>query len=57
MTTQHMQTLLDICAALSAERDREALLSRILDAAMDRPPATAVHCTWWRRTASISAAW
>ena len=35
MTTQHMQTLLDICAALSAERDREALLSRILDAAMD----------------------
>ena len=35
MITQHMQTLLDICAALSAERDREALLSRILDAAMD----------------------
>ena len=35
MTAQHMQTLLDICAALSAERDREALLSRILDAAMD----------------------
>ena len=35
MTTQHMQTLLDICAALSAERDREALLSYILDAAMD----------------------
>ena len=35
MTAQHMQTLLDICAALSAERDREALLSRILDTAMD----------------------
>lgn len=35
MTAQHMQTLLDICTALSAERDREALLSRILDAAMD----------------------
>lgn len=35
MNTQQMQTLLDICTALSAERDREALLSRILDAAMD----------------------
>lgn len=30
-----MQTLLDICTALSAERDREALLFRVLDAAMD----------------------
>lgn len=35
MTPQQMRTLLELCAALSAERDREALLSRILDAAMD----------------------
>ena len=35
MTAKQMRTILEICAALSAERDREALLSRILDAAMD----------------------
>ena len=30
-----MKTLINICIALSAERDREALLSRILDAAIE----------------------
>lgn len=35
MTSQHMKTLINICIALSAERDREALLSRILDAAIE----------------------
>ena len=35
MTAKQMRTILEICAALAAERDREALLSRILDAAMD----------------------
>lgn len=35
MMTQPMKQLLDICVALSAERDREALLFRILEAAMD----------------------
>lgn len=31
----HMQKLVDLCIAISAERDREALLSRILDTAME----------------------
>ena len=35
MINQQTQTLLDLCIALSAERDREALLFRILDTAMD----------------------
>ncbi len=35
MNSESMKRLLDICVALSAERDREALLFRILDTAMD----------------------
>ncbi len=35
MMTEPMKRLLDICAALSAERDRDVLLFRILDTAMD----------------------
>lgn len=35
MRSEPMKRLLDICIALSAERDREALLFRILEAAMD----------------------
>ena len=35
MNTEQMKSLLDVCVALSAERDREALLFRILDTAMD----------------------
>ena len=35
MTNEQMKRLLDVCIALSAERDREALLFRILDTAMD----------------------
>ncbi len=35
MKNDSFQKLLDICIALSGERDRENLLSRILDAAMD----------------------
>ena len=35
MMNQQMTRLLDVCIALSAERDREALLFRILDTAMD----------------------
>lgn len=30
-----MERILDMCLALTSERDREALLSSILDAAMD----------------------
>lgn len=35
MINEQMKQLLDVCVALSAERDREALLFRILDTAMD----------------------
>jgi HD-GYP domain-containing protein (c-di-GMP phosphodiesterase class II) len=35
MTSRSVQKLLEICIALSGERDRESLLSQILDAAMD----------------------
>lgn len=35
MISTYTQKLLDICTALSTERDREALLSNILDAAID----------------------
>lgn len=35
MTAEQMKDLLDVCVALSAERDREALLFQILDTAMD----------------------
>ena len=35
MTSEQIKRLLDMCIALSAERDREALLFRILDTAMD----------------------
>ena len=35
MMNEQMKRLLDVCIALSAERDREALLFRILDTAMD----------------------
>ena len=35
MISTHFQKLLDICVALSSERDREELLSRILDTAID----------------------
>ena len=35
MINEQMKRLLDVCIALSAERDREALLFRILDTAMD----------------------
>lgn len=35
MTSVQTQKLLDICTALSTERDREALLSNILDTAID----------------------
>ena len=35
MNGKDMHTLMELCTALSAERDREQLLSRILDAAMD----------------------
>lgn len=35
MTNEQMKRLLDVCIAISAERDREALLFRILDTAMD----------------------
>lgn len=35
MNNKQMKRLLDVCIALSAERDREALLFRILDTAMD----------------------
>ena len=34
MINEQMKQLLDVCVALSAERDREALLFRILDTAM-----------------------
>lgn len=35
MRSEQMKRLLDVCIALSAERNREALLFRILDTAMD----------------------
>ncbi len=35
MTDQQMRRFLNICLALSAERDREKLLSMILDTPMD----------------------
>ena len=35
MRTEQTKQLLDVCVALSAERDREALLFRILDTAID----------------------
>ncbi len=35
MTSEQTKKLIDICLALSSERDREALLSHILDTAMD----------------------
>ena len=35
MKTEDMERLLDVCRALTTERDREALLSRILDTGMD----------------------
>ena len=34
-TESYMQTFLEMCLALTSEHDREALLSNILDSAMD----------------------